>query len=108
MILLGAVVAHIAVGGAILGGDAAALVAAKTWGIQLEAVRRVGVVLYLVAILLGLASFAQILRFQAIRLCELPARHLAEQNEREPGPPRGRGLVAAGGRRWSPLRPRSR
>ena len=43
----------------------------------LLAVRRIGVVLYLVAITLGLASIAQVLRFQAIRLRELPDEAVA-------------------------------
>ncbi len=73
MLLVGAVIAHAAVGAAILGGNAAALATAETWSITLEAVRRVGVVLYLVSIVLGLATIAEVLRFQAIRLRELPA-----------------------------------
>ena len=74
MILVGAVIAHVVVGAAILGGDAAALAAAETWAIRLEAVRRIGVALYLVAIVLGLATIAEVIRFQAIRLRELPAQ----------------------------------
>lgn len=73
MLLLGAVVAHLAVGVSILGGDAGALSANESSAIGLEAVRRIGVVVYLVAITLGLATIAQILRFKAIRLRELPA-----------------------------------
>jgi hypothetical protein len=72
MILVGAVIAHFIVGAAILGGDASALASAETWSIRLEAVRRIGVVVYLVAIVLGLATIAEVLRFQAIRLRELP------------------------------------
>jgi hypothetical protein len=73
MLLIGAVIVHFIVGAAILDGDASVLASAETWSIGLEAVRRVGVVLYLVAITLGLASIAQVLQFQAIRLRELPA-----------------------------------
>jgi uncharacterized membrane protein YjgN (DUF898 family) len=73
MILVGAVIAHFIVGAAILGGDASALASAETWSIRLEAVRRVGVIVYLVAITLGLATIAEVIRFQAIRLRELPA-----------------------------------
>lgn len=72
MLLVGAVIAHFVVGAAILGGDTSALASADTWAIGLEAVRRIGVVAYLVAIVLGLASIARVLRFQAIRLRELP------------------------------------
>jgi hypothetical protein len=71
MLLVGAVIAHFVVGAAILGGDTSALASADTWAIRLEAVRRIGVVAYLVAIVLGLASIAEVLRFQAIRLREL-------------------------------------
>lgn len=73
MLLVGAVIVHFVVGAAILGGDASTLASAETWSVGLEAVRRIGVVLYLVAIVLGLASIAEVLRFQAIRLRELPA-----------------------------------
>jgi len=73
MLLVGAVVAHIVLGAAILGGDASALASAEAWAIGLEAVRRIGVVLYLASIVLGLATIAHVLRFQAIRLRELPA-----------------------------------
>ena len=72
MILIGAVIAHVVIGLAILGGDAGALASAESSAIQLEAIRRMGVVLYLVSIALGLASIAEVLRFQAIRLRELP------------------------------------
>ena len=77
MLLVGAVIAHVAVGAAILGGDAGALSRAEAWAIGLEAVRRVGVALYLVAIALGLFSIAQVLQFQAIRLRELPGEPVA-------------------------------
>ena len=73
LLLVGAVIAHFGVGAAILGGDTTTLAAAEAWSIGLEAVRRIGVVLYLVAIVLGLASIAQVLKFQAIRLRELPS-----------------------------------
>jgi hypothetical protein len=72
MLLVGAVIVHFVVGAAILGGDTSALASTDTWAIGLEAVRRIGVVAYLVAIVLGLASIAEVLRFQAIRLRELP------------------------------------
>ncbi len=76
MLLVGAIVAHFIVGAAILGGDASALASAEPWAIRLEAVRRIGVVLYLVSITLGLASIAEVLRFQALRLRELPSEAL--------------------------------
>ena len=72
MILIGAVIAHVVVGVAVLGGDAGFVASAESTAIQLEAIRRVGVVLYLVSIALGLATIAEVLRFQALRLRELP------------------------------------
>ena len=72
MILVGAVVAHVVIGLAALSGNADALASAESSAIQLEAIRRMGVVLYLVSIALGLAAIAEVLRFQAIRLRELP------------------------------------
>lgn len=46
----------------------------ETTAIVLEAVRRLGVAVYLVAIGLGLATITNVLRFQAIRLRELTGR----------------------------------
>lgn len=46
----------------------------ETTAIALEAVRRLGVSVYLVAIALGLATITKVLRFQAIRLRELPGQ----------------------------------
>lgn len=43
----------------------------ESTAIALEAVRRMGVAVYLVAIALGLASIANVVRFQSIRLHEL-------------------------------------
>ena len=73
MMLIGAVIAHVVVGVAIVGGDATTLGATEAWAIGLEGVRRLGIALYLVSIVLGLASIAEVLRFQAVRLRELPA-----------------------------------
>ena len=72
MILIGAVIAHVVIGLAVLSGNADALASAESSAIQLEAIRRMGVVLYLVSIALGLVAIAEVLRFQAIRLRELP------------------------------------
>lgn len=47
---------------------------AESTAIVLEAVRRMGVAVYLVAIALGLATITKVLRFQSIRLHELAAR----------------------------------
>lgn len=67
------VVAHIAIGLAILGGSSDALASSETWFSWLEGVRRVGTALYLLAIAFGLATIIEALRFQASRLLELPA-----------------------------------
>jgi len=73
MILVGAVIAHVIIGIGILNGAPGALDSAESSAIQLEAIRRIGVILYLVSIALGLASIAEVLRFQTIRLRELPS-----------------------------------
>ena len=58
MILVGAVIAHVVIGAGILGGASGTLASAESAAIQLEAIRRIGVVLYLVSIALGLAAIA--------------------------------------------------
>ncbi len=73
MILVGAVIAHVIIGIGILTGAPGAFDSAESSAIQLEAIRRIGVILYLVSIALGLASIAEVLRFQTIRLRELPS-----------------------------------
>ncbi len=73
MVILAAVIGNAAVGLSIAGGNADALAQTESWGIWLEGVRRIGVALYLVAIALGLATIIEVLRFQAVRLRELPA-----------------------------------
>jgi hypothetical protein len=73
MVILAGVIGNAAVGLSIAGGNADALAQTESWGIWLEGVRRIGVALYLVAIALGLATIVEVLRFQAIRLRELPA-----------------------------------
>ena len=73
MILVGAVIAHVVIGVGILNGAPGAFDSAESSAIQLEAIRRIGVILYLVSIALGLASIAEVLRFQTIRLRELPS-----------------------------------
>jgi hypothetical protein len=73
MVILAGVIGNAVVGLSIAGGNADALAQTESWGIWLEGVRRIGVALYLVAIALGLATIIEVLRFQAIRLRELPA-----------------------------------
>jgi hypothetical protein len=71
MVILAGVIGNAITGAAILGGDATAFGQSERLAIWLEGVRRIGVVLYLVAIALGLATIVEALRFQAIRLREL-------------------------------------
>ena len=71
MAILGAVFVHFVVAAGTAAGTIS-LADSETTAIVLEAVRRLGVAVYLVAIALGLASITTVLRFQAIRLRELP------------------------------------
>ncbi len=72
MVLLAAVVLHIIAAVAIENDSAYALAHAVKWAIQLEAVRRFGVAVYLVAIAFGLSTIITVLRFQSVRIRELP------------------------------------
>lgn len=75
MMLLGAVVVHfvlgINVGTAISSGDTASVTTVQSWSTWVEGVRRIGAVIYLVAISLGLATIVHVLRFQSARIREL-------------------------------------
>lgn len=82
MTLIAAVVLHVIIGVAILGGSTFALSHATQWGLWLEGVRRMGIALYLLAFAFGLASIVTVLRFQAIRI-----RELAEEAPASPGEP---------------------
>jgi hypothetical protein len=66
------VIAHFAIGLAILGGSEDALANSEATFLALEGIRRFGSVLYLLAIAFGLASIIEVLRFQATRIGELP------------------------------------
>lgn len=68
MIIAAAVVLHFVVAAAVGDWTAATV---EQWSILLEAVRRVGVALYLVAIALGLGTIITVLRFQSQRIREL-------------------------------------
>lgn len=70
MTLLIASIIHLVVAGQVASG-AVSIAQAETAAINLEAVRRVGVAVYLVAITFGLGTITRVLRFQAIRLREL-------------------------------------
>jgi hypothetical protein len=70
MTLLIASIVHLVVAAQVSSGSLS-LAGAETAAINLEAVRRLGVAVYLVAITFGLATITKVLRFQAIRLREL-------------------------------------
>ncbi len=76
MILLFAVVAHVALAGrvaaAVAAGDATTVAMIQVWATWLEGLRRFGAATYLLSISLGLATIFQVLGFQSIRLRELP------------------------------------
>ncbi|MDF1595933.1 MAG: hypothetical protein P1T08_07540 [Acidimicrobiia bacterium] len=72
MILLAAIIAHFVIGARIAGGSASALATSEQWAIWLEGIRRFGVALYLLAIAFGLSTIIHVLRFQSIRVRELP------------------------------------
>ena len=70
MTLLIASIIHLVVAAQVSSGSLS-VVDAETAAITLEAVRRLGVAVYLVAIMFGLATIIKVLRFQAIRVREL-------------------------------------
>jgi len=72
MILVAAVALHVVASGAIAGGSASALAKSGQWSIWLEGVRRFGIATYLLAIAFGLSTIITALRFQAVRIRELP------------------------------------
>ncbi len=72
MALVAAVIGHVIVGIGLASGDLG-LASGEQWAIWLEGVRPVGVATYLLAISLGLATIVVVLRFQTVRLRELPA-----------------------------------
>jgi hypothetical protein len=72
MILVAAVALHVVAGSAIAGGSADALAKSEQWAIWLEGSRRFGIATYLLAVAFGLSTIITILRFQAVRIRELP------------------------------------
>lgn len=73
MILIATVVLHIVVGAAIAGESAYAFARSEQWAIWLEGAGGSGSPTYLLAIALGLSTIITVLRFQAVRIRELPA-----------------------------------
>ncbi|MFQ5382474.1 MAG: hypothetical protein ACE5EF_12765 [Dehalococcoidia bacterium] len=72
MTILTAVVLHF-IFAADISNTAASLEDAEQRFIILEGIRRAGVAVFLLSFLLGLASIIQVIRFQAVRIRELPA-----------------------------------
>ncbi|NNL47652.1 MAG: hypothetical protein HKO76_04735 [Acidimicrobiia bacterium] len=72
MLILGSVIVHFVIGAGLLGGDAAALEGLESASIRLEAFRRLGTVLYLFGIAFGLGTIIHVIRFQTIRIRQLP------------------------------------
>jgi hypothetical protein len=71
MVIIAAVVLHF-VFAADIDNTAASLRDAEQRFIVLDGVRRVGIAMYLISFLLGLGTIIDVLRFQAIRIRELP------------------------------------
>ena len=71
MIIVGAVIAHF-IFAADIDNTAASLADAEERFIVLDGVRRVGIVMYLISFMLGLGTIIKVLRFQSIRIRELP------------------------------------
>jgi hypothetical protein len=71
MTIVGAVVAHFVFAGDIVNTPHSLALSEQRF-IVLEGIRRFGVALYLFAIVLGLASIIQVVRFQSARIRELP------------------------------------
>ncbi|MCH7669530.1 MAG: hypothetical protein IIC71_10110 [Acidobacteria bacterium] len=69
MLLIGGVIGHFIVAGQV--GDSMSLEDAELWSIRLEAIRRLGVAIYLLSFLQGLATIIRVLRFQSLRMREL-------------------------------------
>lgn len=70
MLIVGAVIVHVFAAVAILDGQTTGIASAEAVD-YLEAARRVGVAIYLLAITFGLATIIQVLRFQSIRIRDL-------------------------------------
>lgn len=75
MTLIAAVVLHFVFAADVTGSVASLELSGERFTV-LEAVRRIGVATYLVAITFGLASIAQVLRFQTSRIHELAAERI--------------------------------
>ncbi len=70
MVILTAVVVHVLAGLAIARGGVDPLTA-EQWAIWLEAARRFGTIMYLLAIMFGLVTIAKVIQFQSFRIREI-------------------------------------
>jgi len=71
MLILVPVALHFVAAGSVVGSAEVDLLRAEQWFDRLEAVRRVGVSVYLASIALGLATVVRVLRFQTVRIREV-------------------------------------
>ncbi len=78
MTVLGAAIAHLVLAATVDDGSTS-LADSEKWFVVLEGIRRIGVAVYLFAILLGLATISRVLLFQTARVRELPQEAPAER-----------------------------
>ncbi len=78
MTVLGAAIVHLVLAATVNDGSTS-LADSEQWFVVLEGVRRIGVAVYLFAILLGLATISRVLLFQAARVRELPQEPVADR-----------------------------
>ena len=71
MTLLAASVVHLGLAATVSDGSTT-LADSEKWFVVLEGIRRIGVAVYLFAILLGLATISRVLLFQTVRVRQLP------------------------------------
>jgi hypothetical protein len=72
MAIVGAVILHFIIGATVPSSDPADIMRSGQWFDVLEGVRRIGVGMMLFGILLGLATIVKAIRFQAVRIREVP------------------------------------
>lgn len=78
MTVLGAAIVHLVLAATVDDGSTS-LADSEKWFVVLEGVRRIGVAVYLFAILLGLATISRVLLFQTARVRELPQEPVADR-----------------------------
>ncbi len=75
MLLVFAVAVHVVLGISVVANGLTPN-AAQTWSEWLEGLRRLGASTYLLSIALGLATIVKVLRFQSLRIRELPGESM--------------------------------